>query len=107
MPKEKPDSTPATVHDIEVWGGQIQDQIQKTKTELRAEVRKDIEKIVGTKIDQAFKENRDYMDKKIESYLEKRSEDLLGVKKDEIKLIHDKSKNHEERITTLEQKVGA
>jgi hypothetical protein len=70
---------PATQHDLEIWGNQLSLQIED----------------IGNKIM-----------KHIDAAIENRASDLLGVAGDEVKLIKDKTENHEERIVTLEKHAG-
>lgn len=99
------DPTPATHGDLDIWGGRIQ-EILKTKAD-----KKDIQRLekrideLATKEDlkKVVKEITDHFDKHIDTYVENRAADLLGVKHDEVREIQRKVKNHGERITALER----
>ena len=72
-----------TRHDLELWGGQLAQQIAEE----------------GRK-------TRDHFDEKIGVLVEKRTDELLGVSRDEITLLRDTQKAHGERIEVIEKKVG-
>lgn len=108
------DPTPATHGDLNIWGGQLRTEIEGVKNEVqksRQETNGRLDKIEN-KLDQfATKEDlgkiakkiTDHFDKHIESFVENRAANLLGVKHDEVREIQRKVKDHEQRITTLER----
>ena len=105
------DPTPATHGDLNIWGNQITKILEEkadkgdlknlvTKDDLKQELAK-----YATKedIQKAVKQITDHFDEHIDTTVENRAADLLGVKKDEVREIQRKVKNHEERITVLER----
>lgn len=102
------DPTPATHGDLNVWGGKLQEDIQdvredvkEVETELKREVaslKSQLNRVEG-KLDKLF----DHIDKRIDGYVENRASDLLKVKHDEVHLMKQQVKDHEERITVLER----
>lgn len=92
--KDLHDPTPATHGDLNIWGGELTQNIETVKEAI---------KLLGQKMEKGFEGIKKHIDDKIDAAVENRAADLLGVKKDEIREIQRKVKSHEERITVLER----
>jgi hypothetical protein len=125
MPRSKPkkiDDQPATLHDLDVWGnqlglriGNVEQRVEKVEqkidhVEQRLEKKiDDVETRLTQKIEGVEQKIEDMGNKimqHIDAAVENRAGDLLGVTNDEVKLIKDKTENHEERLVTLEKHAG-
>lgn len=88
----------ATQRDLELWGGQLQHQMQELRVEMQNMEHRLIENIpiqLGKMLDE-----------RIAAYTEHKAADLLGVTGDEVKLIQDKQADHEARLTKVEKTIG-
>lgn len=102
---------PITQPDLMAFGKQLAERLisQLTvivksivKSEVRAEVRKEVRKEVRASEKRVIKTLADQM----EALLENRGSEWLGVTGEGVKLMKDKQQEHEERITTVEERVG-
>lgn len=104
MAKVKKDK-PATTADVRAAKGEL--KMELAELEKRSNQRQeDSEKRLDKKFDRAVARITHIVLKQMEILLENRGAQWLGVTGEEVKLMKNKQDDHEERITTVEQKIG-
>lgn len=112
MASKDNNNRPITLHDLELWGGELARRLDEcaTKEDLKQAL-KDYptkEDLKQTLKEYATKEDlRQFKDEIIfefKALAELIHDDLAGANKDEISGIQDNIENHEERITVLEKR---